>query len=84
MACLPLKNERGEVIGNINRPGRTAERPLRKRRRWKWCFNCRKRLPHMLTMTYEVEPSYYEPWVWWKCGGCGKDFTLFWGLSYDR
>jgi hypothetical protein len=83
MGCEPLVNERGEVIGNINRPGAMVHEPIRKRHRWKWCFNCRKRLPHMLTMSREVEPSYYDPYVWWKCGGCGKDFTLFPGQFYE-
>lgn len=83
MGCWPLINERGEVIGNISRPGPMVEEPLRKRRRWKWCFNCRKRLPHMLTMKREVKPSYYDPLIFWKCARCGQDWTLFPGQFYQ-
>jgi RNase P subunit RPR2 len=84
MGCDRLLNDQGAVVGFICGTGRTVEEPIRKRRRWKWCFNCRARLPHMLTMTREVDPSYYEPHVWWKCDRCGEDFTLFWGYEYDR
>jgi len=61
----------------ICRSGTTAEKPIRKRNRIKWCFRCRKHLPHMLTMTYEIERSYYDPIIWWKCAGCSKDCTTF-------
>lgn len=64
---------------HINRPGPSKSEPIGKRNRTKWCFSCRKHLPHMLTMTYEIEPSYYEPLIWWKCSVCGKDRTQFWG-----
>lgn len=84
MTCLPIKNERGAVLGFVCRPGVMKEKALRKRSRWKWCFNCRKRLPHMLTMKYEIKPSYYDPLIFWKCSRCGEDYTLFWGWSYDR
>jgi RNase P subunit RPR2 len=68
-----------EHYGNLTicRPGKMAEKPLRKNHRWKWCFGCRERLPHMLTMKYEIEPSYYDPLVFWKCSKCGKDRTEF-------
>jgi hypothetical protein len=83
MGCGQLLDNRGEVIAWVCGTGRTAERSVRKRRRWKWCFKCCKRLPHMLTMVYAVEPSYYDPRVFWKCGGCGEDWTLFPGRFYE-
>lgn len=83
MGCHALLNDRGAVIGHLCRPGARAEKPISKRGRWKWCFNCCKRLRHMLTMSYDLEPSYYGPSVYWKCSGCGKDFTLFPGRFYE-
>jgi len=83
MGCARLTDNQGAVIGFICGTGKTRSRAIRKRRRWKWCFNCRKRLPHMLTMTYEVKPSYYDPLIYWKCAGCSEDCTLFPGLFYD-
>lgn len=74
--CTPLVDSAGKVIGNLTR-GPSAQKPIRKRHRWKFCFECRKRLPHMLTMAYDPEPSYYEPIVFWKCAGCGHDRTAF-------
>jgi hypothetical protein len=69
--------EGDRVVGHICMGPRMAQRPLRKRHRWKWCFECRKRLPHMLTLSYPIEPSYYGAHDWWKCSGCGKDRTEF-------
>jgi hypothetical protein len=83
MGCAEIKNEQGAVIGWICGTGGRPEKAIRKRRRWKWCFNCCKRLPHMLTMSYDPQPSYYEPTIFWKCSGCGEDFTLFPGQFYD-
>ena len=80
--CVPLVNEEGKVIGNLTR-GPSMEKPIRKRGRWKWCFNCRKRTRHMLTMSYDPHPTYYEPTIWWKCDGCGEDYTLFPGQFYE-
>jgi len=59
--------------------GPTYEEKLRKRKHKKWCFRCRKKLPHMLTALIEKKPSYYDPTIFWKCDGCLKDFTRFWG-----
>ncbi len=43
----------------------------------KWCFGCRKRLPHKLQVLADVEPSYYDPVVVVRCSRCGKDRTQF-------
>lgn len=82
MNCTHLVDSENKIVGHICRAGESFDRPLRKRHRTKWCFNCRKRLPHMLTATIEKEPSYYDPQVWWKCSGCGYDYTLFPGTGY--
>ena len=46
----------------------------------KWCFGCRKRLPHtweLLDDPPERQPSWYSPiWVC-RCSGCGRDCTSF-------
>lgn len=66
---------KGELNIHICFSGETEERKLNTRNRWKWCYNCRKRLPHMLTALVEKAPSYYDPVIFWKCGRCGKDHT---------
>lgn len=80
MSCKSMSLSDGTIL-HINYGPKTEERPLRKRRRLKWCFDCRKRLPHMLTASVPIEPSYYEPNVWWKCSGCGHDRTSFPGFK---
>lgn len=77
MPCHKRVFGNGELVEYICMRGPVEHQALRKRNKIKWCFNCRKRLPHMLTATIEKEPSYYEPNVWWKCSGCGKDYTSF-------
>lgn len=81
MSCGQLVLSDG-TRGHICFGPKTKEVPLRKRNRIKYCFRCRKKLPHMLTASVPIEPSYYEPNVWWKCSGCGKDYTLFPGCDY--
>ncbi len=82
MTCRSLIQS-GKVVGHLCGPTTKEERQLRKRRRTKWCFACRKKLPHMLTALVELTPSYYDPVVFWKCSGCGKDETLFPGWFYE-
>ena len=43
----------------------------------RWCFGCRKRLPHIGEIWGDSEPSYYEPVLVLKCSQCGKDRTRF-------
>ena len=43
----------------------------------RWCFGCRKRLPHDDVLYGERTPSYYEPWWARECSRCGKDRTAF-------
>jgi hypothetical protein len=43
----------------------------------RWCFGCRKRLPHADVLYGDENPSYYDP-IWVReCSGCGKDRTAF-------
>ncbi len=43
----------------------------------RWCFGCRKRLPHDWVLLGDSEPSYYEP-VWVRqCSQCEQDRTAF-------
>lgn len=43
----------------------------------RWCFGCRKRLPHVDRFYDYEEPSYYDP-VWVRsCSSCKRDRTRF-------
>jgi hypothetical protein len=49
----------------------------------RWCFGCRKHLPHVDILRGDAEPSYYEP-VWTrKCSRCGQDRTAFPGREWE-
>lgn len=55
-----------------------AERPAGDR----WCFGCRKRLPHTDRLMGDPPGSYYDP-VWIRaCSRCGKDRTAFPGTGW--
>lgn len=43
----------------------------------RWCFNCRKHLPHDWVVLDSDEPSYYEPIGRRDCPSCHGDFTSF-------
>ena len=43
----------------------------------KWCFGCRKRLPHTWEMWDYEQPSYYDPAVVLRCSRCNQDRTEF-------
>jgi hypothetical protein len=40
----------------------------------RWCFGCRKRLPHRLKV---ITGKYYDPEFFWYCDGCGESRTEF-------
>ena len=43
----------------------------------RWCFGCRKRLPHEAVLLGDEKPSYYEPvWVY-RCSRCNRNLTRF-------
>lgn len=52
----------------------------------RWCFACRKHLPHTWSMLWdgpERQPSYYDPTPVLRCSGCGDDQTVGFGADYD-
>lgn len=49
----------------------------------KWCFKCRKHLPHDWIVTAIVEPSYYEPTCRFDCSGCHQENVLFPGRVWS-
>lgn len=50
-----------------------------KREEWetRWCFKCRKRLPHDAVLMVPDEESYYGPHWSVQCHGCGGDYIHF-------
>jgi hypothetical protein len=49
----------------------------------RWCFQCRKHLPHtwaLLDDPPERQPSWYDPVPVLRCSGCGGDHTDFGGF----
>lgn len=49
----------------------------------RYCFGCRKRLPHSWEFGFYDEPTYWEPPHYLRCSGCGQDRALFPGLEFD-
>jgi len=43
----------------------------------RWCFGCRRHLPHTWVMHDYDEPSYYEATVDIRCSACGKNRIHF-------
>ena len=69
----------GELLCII--PGPTKEL-ARESAGVRWCFGCRKHLPHDDVCLADEGPSYYDPiWVR-KCSRCGKDRTAFPGTDW--
>jgi len=66
----------------ISRGERTREA---KRQHWqtRFCFLCRKVLPHDAVLMVPEEPSYYGPYWKVECGGCGGDHIHFPGCEPD-
>lgn len=48
----------------------------------KWCFRCRKHLPHKFVVLDYEEPSYWDPIAQYQCSGCGGDYTAFPGTLW--
>lgn len=56
----------------------------RKSERVRWCFKCRKRLPHELVVKVPVDrESYYGPHATIECAGCHDDNADFPGTFRD-
>jgi hypothetical protein len=49
----------------------------------KWCFKCRKHLPHDWIVLDTFEPSYYEPTRRFDCSGCHQEHVLFPGRVWE-
>ena len=52
----------------------------------RWCFCCRKHLPHTWTLYTdppERQPSYYEPVPVLSCSRCKRDCASFPGYEID-
>lgn len=49
----------------------------------RWCFGCRKHLPHVWEFGFYDEPSYWEPPHYLRCSRCHEDRALFPGLEFD-
>jgi hypothetical protein len=43
----------------------------------KYCFGCRKHLPHTWQLLGDEEPGWYDPTPVLVCSGCGQDRTRF-------
>ncbi len=66
----------GNICGSAQRV--IAEEPDQVR----WCFECRKYLPHTWQLLDDiVQPSYYEATWRLHCAGCGLDHTYFPGCG---
>ncbi len=50
----------------------------------KWCFACRKRLPHAAVTLAPIEMSYYGPHWFYECSGCKGDHVDFPGTFSGR
>lgn len=51
--------------------------------RVRWCFQCRKHLPHFAVLMVPVGESYYGPHWQLECEGCGEDHADFPGSYRD-
>jgi hypothetical protein len=43
----------------------------------RWCFGCRKHLPHDDVIVGDEGPSWYDPVLVRQCSRCGQDRTTF-------
>lgn len=51
----------------------------------KWCFSCRRRLPHDIVVEAPVDPmSYYGPNWRYECSRCRGDHVDFPGTWTER
>jgi hypothetical protein len=52
--------------------------------RVRWCFKCRKHLPHDWIVLDTIEPfSYYDPIGRFDCSGCHQEHVLFPGRVWE-
>jgi hypothetical protein len=65
-------NGAGEIVGHINRGGEVSISHMPAQD--KWCFGCRKRLPHLLMV---LTQEWYDPEFFWQCTRCRDSRTEF-------
>jgi hypothetical protein len=81
MACYPMSHDGTTVTGHLCTGGNGAVIEVsRESAGIKWCFVCRKHLPHDFVCKDYSEPNYYGPWGRYDCSGCHQDHTLGFGM----
>lgn len=65
------------TVGNLTICHTPMKEIRRTKDRVRWCFKCRKHLPHDWIVLDTVEPSYYEPIGRFDCSGCHQEHVLF-------
>lgn len=79
MTCYQI-TEGDKVTGHICTGGKTVIEVSRESVGIKWCFVCRKHLPHDYVIKDYAEPNYYGPWGAYECPQCHQDHTLGFGM----
>lgn len=73
-----------EIVGFIRGPRHVV---TRKPAGEKWCFKCRRKLPHeRQLLSHERDDPFgdwYCPVLVMRCEGCGGDHTTFPGVEYE-
>lgn len=80
MTCYPMTRDGTTLMGYLctGGPGDVVE-VSRESVGVKWCFVCRKHLPHDYVVKDYSEPNYYGPWGRYDCPQCHQDHTLGFG-----
>lgn len=83
MGCLEMVDG-DRVVGHICVPDGKAHPVPHRRKKWFWCFKCRKHLLHTWMIFEPKQPSYYDPHCWWDCPECHEENVLFPGWEWKR
>lgn len=79
-----MRDEPARDAGRSAVPPADAEYVAAKPAGERWCFRCRKRLPHDDVLMVCDDPySYYEPHWRRECSRCKGDHTAFPGVVLD-
>lgn len=76
MSCIPIGN--GYVCGPRMREVTREPAGI------KWCFKCRKHLPHDWIVLDSEQPSYYDPIGRYDCPQCHQEHVLFPGRVWEH
>jgi hypothetical protein len=68
------------TVGHLCTGGKTVIEVSRESVGVKWCFVCRRHLPHDYVIKDYTEPNYYGPWGAYECPQCHQDHTLGFGM----